>query len=66
VTVLGLLILSVAVAVGIGLTVREARLRRTPEELRGDWWERFEREFRDYARTAVKPRTDRRPERPTG
>ena len=24
----------------------------TPPEVRGDWWTRFEREFRDYARTA--------------
>jgi hypothetical protein len=26
------------------------RRRRTPPELRGDWWTSFEREFREYAR----------------
>ena len=40
---LALLVLFVTVAVGMGLAVREVRLRRTPEELRGDWWERFGR-----------------------
>jgi hypothetical protein len=25
------------------------RRRRTPPELRGDWWEHFERQFRAYA-----------------
>jgi hypothetical protein len=25
--------------------------RRTPPELQGDWWQRFEREFRAYAQS---------------
>jgi hypothetical protein len=35
----------------IGLVVHVARqqcLRRNPKELRGDWWPRFEAEFREY------------------
>jgi hypothetical protein len=30
---------------------------RTPPELRGDWWSRFETEFRAYARQAAPRRT---------
>jgi hypothetical protein len=30
--------------------IRLKRLRETPKELRGDWWSRFEPEFRAYAR----------------
>jgi hypothetical protein len=36
---------------------------RTPPELRGDWWGRFETEFRAYAREAAprrSPRSERR------
>lgn len=29
---------------------RLKRRRDTPEELRGEWWPRFEAEFREYAR----------------
>lgn len=43
--------------------------RRTPAELRGDWWTRFEREFRAYAADAgwqvddaPRPRSIRREE----
>ena len=28
---------------------RAASWRRTPSELRGDWWDRFERQFRAYS-----------------
>ncbi|MFL5864661.1 MAG: hypothetical protein ACJ780_28525 [Solirubrobacteraceae bacterium] len=28
--------------------------RRTPPELRGDWWTSFERDFRAYARSATR------------
>ena len=28
---------------------RAASWRRTPSELRGDWWDHFERQFRAYA-----------------
>lgn len=30
------------------------RKHRTPPELRGDWWTRFEGEFRTYAERAAK------------
>lgn len=32
------------------------RRHRTPDELRGDWWPAFEREFRAYARRTARPR----------
>lgn len=38
----------VLVALVYGL-VRLSIWRNTPAELRGDWWERFERQFRAYA-----------------
>ena len=49
--------MEVAVVLVVALTVvlicfgisTGVRWRRTPQELRGDWWNRFEREFRDYA-----------------
>jgi hypothetical protein len=51
----------VASAIGMWVIVSEVRRRRTPLELRGDWWERFERDFRAYAaRKAAPPRPDRR------
>jgi hypothetical protein len=59
VIVLGLVIL--AAAIGLWVIFTEFRARRTPPELRGDWWERFEREFRAYAaRSTPPPRRDRR------
>ncbi len=33
---------------------------RTPPELRGDWWSRFEGEFRVYARQSARRDRDRR------
>lgn len=54
------LILGLCVYVGI----RQVAQRRTPVELRGDWWSGFERDFRAYAtHTARRPR---RPQRPHG
>lgn len=59
----------------IGVVMYAIRLKRrrdTPEELRGDWWPRFEAEFREYVRdrempgrlrrgrTSPPPRTHRR------
>jgi hypothetical protein len=29
------------------------RRRRTPPELRGDWWQQFEREFRAYVASSA-------------
>jgi hypothetical protein len=37
-----------ALICGVVLVAREVRARR-PEELRGDWWPEFERQFRAYA-----------------
>jgi hypothetical protein len=34
---------------GTYVTVSARRRRRTPPELQGDWWARFESEFRAYA-----------------
>jgi hypothetical protein len=39
----------------IAYGMRLKRLRDTPEELRGDWWSRFEAEFRDYAQRCESP-----------
>jgi len=36
------------------------RRQRTPSELRGDWWPRFEREFRAYDARASKTPIDRK------
>jgi cytochrome c oxidase assembly factor CtaG len=49
-----LLALAVALVVlGAPMLVSTWRERRTPPELRGDWWRRFEADFRAYAtRTA--------------
>jgi hypothetical protein len=40
--------------------IRCKRLRDTPEELRGDWWPRFEAEFRAYVRDREMPGRVRR------
>jgi hypothetical protein len=54
----------IALAIGMWVIVTEFRNRRTPPELRGDWWERFEREFRAYAaRSAPPPPRNRRRQR---
>ena len=66
-----LLCLASAAAI-IGVVVYGARLKRLrdkPEELRGDWWSRFEAEFRAYARdwdaaSGIGPETRSRPKRP--
>jgi hypothetical protein len=47
---------AVAGACALLVTVRR---RRTPPELRGDWWTPFEREFRAYARQAARQRRHR-------
>ena len=50
-----LAIVGVVLAATCGTYVIFAAIRRlrTPRELRGDWWDRFEREFRAYARRAA-------------
>jgi hypothetical protein len=49
-----------ALAGGIGALLRTVRRRRTPAELRGDWWTPFEREFRAYAQQVARRERDRR------
>ena len=58
----GLIILLAGLAVGLLCLIREYRRMRTPPDLRGDWWTRFEREFRAYAR-AGNPRSKHPPGR---
>ena len=48
------LVLALVTIVGVCLLVQEGLRRRTPAELRGDWWTSFEREFRAYAREATR------------
>jgi hypothetical protein len=47
---LALVIAVLAAACGACAILAALRRRRTPPELRGDWWTPFEREFRAYAR----------------
>ncbi len=50
---LAILLVICAAAAGACLAPRAVRRLRTPRELRGDWWTRFERDFRAYVgRTA--------------
>jgi hypothetical protein len=37
-------------AIGAVVIAKALHARARPHELRGDWWSRFESEFRDYAR----------------
>lgn len=45
-----LVALAVAVAAAVVYEVRLRRREEAPQELEGDWWRRFEAEFREYAR----------------
>lgn len=60
-------LIAVAVfALGIFLVIGAWRRHHTPPELRGDWWSRFETEFRAYAdapaaRRRRRATRDRRP-----
>jgi hypothetical protein len=58
--ILTLLIVVFAVACGTGALFAAVRRRRTPKELRGDWWTPFEREFRAYARQVADRERQRR------
>jgi len=58
---LALIIGFIVLAGGACAIVFAVHRRRTPPELRGDWWTPFEREFRAYARHASRrDRPDRR------
>lgn len=50
---LALVIVALALAGGTCAIVLTVRRRRTPRELRGDWWTAFEHEFRAYAKQAA-------------
>lgn len=54
------LALAAAVIGVVAYAIRLRRMRNTPEELRGDWWARFEAEFRAYAREREMPGRGRR------
>jgi hypothetical protein len=61
--VLALVLVILALASGTCAILVALRRRRTPPELRGDWWTPFEREFRAYARQAARQRRRHRGER---
>jgi hypothetical protein len=51
-----------SIVIGATFIAKTLRAHRTPSELRGDWWSRFESEFRDYTRRtsgAKRPRRGR-------
>ncbi|HSC04961.1 MAG TPA: hypothetical protein VLC49_16640 [Solirubrobacteraceae bacterium] len=54
--VLALVVVILALASGAGAILLALHRRRTPRELRGDWWTPFEREFRAYAGQAARQR----------
>lgn len=54
--VLALVLVVLALAGGAGAILFALHRRRTPRELRGDWWTPFEREFRAYASQAARQR----------
>jgi hypothetical protein len=47
---LALILVVLALASGTCLILVAVHRRRTPPELRGDWWTPFEHQFRAYAR----------------
>jgi hypothetical protein len=51
----------VALALLGRLSYLKLQRRRTPEELRGDWWTRFEHDFRAYEHQRLRARHDPRP-----
>jgi hypothetical protein len=45
-----------AALTGLNAVTAHARRRRMRRELAGDWWPRFEREFRSYASRSLRGR----------
>lgn len=43
------IVLTLIALLAVLLICKVAAWQRTPQELRGDWWDRFERQFRAYA-----------------
>ena len=58
-TIAVLVTMSLFLALIVVAVVRAEAWRRRPRELRGNWWARFERDFRAYA-SAAQPRHHRR------
>ena len=54
--------ISAAIIGCVVYVAREQPRRRAPKELRGDWWPRFEAEFREYVRDWEGAAGIRRPE----
>jgi len=48
-TAVAIIVLSITAAAFLWLGVEVVRELRNPSDLRGDWWVRFEREFRAYS-----------------
>lgn len=61
--VLALALVILALAGGAGAIFFAVHRRRTPRELRGDWWTPFEAEFRAYAMQTARQRRRHRGER---
>lgn len=59
-SVIALIIVAGVLAAGACAILAAVRYRRTPTELRGDWWTPFEREFRAYAKQSAKSSRERR------
>lgn len=55
-------VLVFALSAGLALWFED---RRTPAELRGDWWSAFEQEFRAYSTRSAQPRGETRRNPPT-
>lgn len=47
-----LLVVGLSLVLTVYAVVKAECWRRRPHELRGDWWARFEHEFRAYAKAA--------------
>jgi hypothetical protein len=58
--VLALALVVLSIAGGTCVILLMVWRRRTPPELRGDWWSGFEREFRAYASQAAAAERRRR------
>lgn len=52
-------IVAVCVLLVLCVGAKLERWYRTPKELRGDWWPKFEHEFRVYVRRNSAPRNTR-------
>jgi hypothetical protein len=64
---LALIVVALVLTAWAGMRIE--RRRRTPAELRGDWWTKFEEEFRAYTsrlESSRKPRQRRNDHGPIG